>query len=201
MGNSLKVLHVGSGNETTVPNCFNGWEKVRLDIDPEVKPDILANTKDLGDIGKFDGLYNCHILEHVYPHEVNIVLKEWKRVLHDGALCITFVPDLEGVSADDKVIYTSGDGLPVSGIDMIYGHRMFSKDLPHMAHHTGFVKETLEKAFKDAGWGAVKVFRDHIFNLIAITFPEKLTPEKAKEYEEIFAKEKTFMEESCRLES
>jgi len=199
----VRVLHVGSGDETTVPNCFGGMEKFRLDIDPRVKPDIVADTRDMGNIGMFDGLYSCHILEHVYPHEVVKVLKEWKRVLYDDALCITFVPDLEGVKADDEVLYIapqpSGFGMDICGRDMIYGHHLLIEQFPFMAHHTGFVKETLGKAFKDAGWGAVKVIRYSCFNLFVIAFPEKLTPKKAKEYEELFASLDTFMEGSCQV--
>ena len=190
----MRVLHVGAGMETNIPTCFDGWDVFKLDIDPRMKPDILADILDMGNVGKFDGLYSCHVLEHVYPHEVDVALKEFKRVLYDDAICMTFVPDLEGVKADNEVLYKTGSGLGVSGLDLIYGHRVCIEQSKHMAHHTGFIKETLEKAFRDAGFEAVRILRYLSHNLFITAFPKKLTPKKAKEYEALFSKHETFME-------
>lgn len=183
---NLRILHVGCGYSDVLPSWFDDWEQVRLDIDANVKPDVVASMLNMGEIGKFNALYNSHTLEHIYPHEVEIALSEYKRVLCDDGFVMTYVPDLEGISATDEVLFTSAVG-DICGSDLIYGYRKYVRGNPYMAHHTGFVSETLKKAFIDAGFEAVNVERASDHNLFAIAFPKKLTKEKATEYEKFFA--------------
>jgi hypothetical protein len=65
------------------------------------------------------------------------------RVLKPGGCVVVFVPDLEGVEATDEVLYEAPCG-PITGLDLIYGLRS-AWPQPHMAHHTGFVRDTLER--------------------------------------------------------
>ena len=53
----------------------------------------------------YDAVYSSHNIEHVYPYEVNIALKEMYRVLNDTGFVVITCPDLQEVSkfiADDK---------------------------------------------------------------------------------------------------
>ena len=49
-----KFLHIGPGtsykNNTTPIFNSNNWDEVRLDIDPEVKPDILSSMLDMKEV-------------------------------------------------------------------------------------------------------------------------------------------------------
>src|SRR5947209_6815214 len=49
-----RVLHIGCGpvELKKLPTCFHGsgWQEVRLDIDPRVKPDIVANMLDMAPV-------------------------------------------------------------------------------------------------------------------------------------------------------
>lgn len=166
----MKVLHVGCGGGK-VTSHFDGWEEVRLDINPEAKPDIVASMVDLGDIGTFDAVYCSHSLEHLYPHEVKKALAEFKRVTPNGFVFLV-VPDLEGVTLSDEVLYQSGAG-PVTAIDMFYGYTNWLEGTPAMAHHTGFTKAILERALAEAGFAVISVVRDDIYNLVAIAFTSK----------------------------
>lgn len=161
-----KMLHVGCGYQT-LPEWANGCEEVRLDIDESVNPDIVASMTDLGDIGGFDYLLSCHSVEHLYPHQVGIALREFRRVLRDGGSAIIFVPDLEDVKATEDVLYESPAG-SVCGLDMIYGMRNLVEESPYMEHHTGFTKETIEKALTEAGFTKVIVNRLGLYNLMAV---------------------------------
>lgn len=139
--------------------------EVRLDIDPSVQPDIVASIHDLGDIGPFDGVYSSHCLEHLHWDQAETALKEFHRVLDRGGFVVVMVPDLEGIQATEDVVYTTGDGLRVTGLDMFYGYRPYTKDNPFMMHKCGFVAATLKAMMERAGLSHVKT-RSWLWNLI-----------------------------------
>lgn len=157
----MRILHAGCGGDP-LPRQFFGFpddaEEVRLDIDATFKPDILASIVDMGGIGPFDAAYTSHTLEHLYPHEVPVALGEFHRVLRPGGHVICIVPDLEGIKPNLDVVYECPGG-PITGLHMYYGDPRMIPQFPYMAHHCGFVKETLEEVFKDAGFAEVAVIR------------------------------------------
>jgi SAM-dependent methyltransferase len=157
------VLHVGCGGNP-LPDWLDG-EETRLDIDPQHNPDVVASMTDMGDIGGFDLLYCSHSLEHLYPHDVPVALSEFRRVLKDGGQAIVIVPDLEDVTPTSEPLLETPAG-PVCGLDMIYGMSRLIADNEHMAHHFGFIAETLTLALKDAGFSGVRVLRGNDYNLI-----------------------------------
>lgn len=140
------LLHVGCSSDP-LPEWLNGFKETRLDINPTVDPDIVASMLDMGDIGQFDVILCRHALEHLYFHEVQIALDEFKRVLNDGGHVILFVPDLQDVQATEEVLMISPAG-PITGLDLIYGFREAIPTNPYMQHKTGFMKDTLEKALE-----------------------------------------------------
>ena len=160
----LSVLHVGCGSQP-LPAWLAGNVETRLDIDPDCQPDIVASMTDLGEIGPFDMVYSCHSLEHLMPHDVGIALGEFHRVLRPGGIAVVFVPDLEDVKPTTDVLYVSEAG-PISGLDMYYGLHTVTEAQPYMAHHCGFVRETLGDALKAAGFASISVERLDVFNLM-----------------------------------
>lgn len=160
------VLHVGCGT-MRLPDWLHGEPETRLDVDVTCKPDIVANMLDMGNIGGFDILYCSHALEHLYPHQVPVALAEFRRVLKPGGLCMVIVPDLEYVRPTEEVLYESMAG-PITGLDMIYGFRKELETKPYMAHHTGFVPETLNRVLMQAGFRDVRVQNSGSFNLYGI---------------------------------
>lgn len=158
-----KVLLAGSGHDKGAA-LWKDYEVTRLDIDPSVEPDIVASLTDMGAIGPFDVVYCSHALEHLYPHEVHRALVEFYRVLAPGGRAVIVVPDLEGVPATDDVLPGS-TGL--CGLHLYYGDPREIPSNPHMAHHCGFVAETLRAALKAAGFEA-KTQRMGFYNLLGI---------------------------------
>lgn len=183
------VLHVGCGpyKPEKLHSMFRTgeWQEVRLDIDPNVKPDIVASITDLSAIaaGSMDAIFSSHNLEHLYPHEVPLALKEFRRVLKSpqGFALIT-LPDLQQVAqliAEDKLdepAYQSPAG-PIAPLDMLYGHRpSLARGNLFMAHRTGFTAKTLAQELTRAGFARASVGRDGYFNLWGIGYvtpPEK----------------------------
>lgn len=157
-----RVLHVGCGG-MSMPEFLDGYTEVRCDIDRAHNPDIVADMTDLGDIGEFDAVYGCHVLEHLAPHDVKRAMSEFRRVLKRGGAVFMIVPNLQNVRPTRDVVYESDAG-PITGLDMYYGKESFVEDNPYMAHKTGFVPGTLKEAF--AGFVGVGTKDLTVFSLL-----------------------------------
>lgn len=161
------LLHIGCGGDS-LPHWMGEFEEIRLDIDEAHKPDIVADMVSLGSIGTYDAIYCSHALEHLPPHDVTKALNEFYRVLNAEGVAILFVPDLEGVNADDTPLFDSPAG-PICGLDLIYGFRPMLEAKPYMAHRTGFTAKTLRAALECSGFNIARVDRlaDHALMAIA----------------------------------
>lgn len=163
------VLVAGSGPNKMDEWPAHGFTATYLDIEPRTNPDILANITDMGEIGSYDLVFCCHALEHLYPHQVNPALCEFKRVLNPGGMAIVMVPDLEDVKPTNEVLDYPEAG-PITGLHLFYGDHTLIPEFPYMAHHCGFVAETMKYAMKCAGFDAVITERMNQFNLMGIGF-------------------------------
>lgn len=180
----MRVLHVGCGR-ATLPDIYNTFDEVRLDIDPDVNPDVVASMTQLGEIGKFDSVYSSHNLEHLYPNEVPVALSEFRRVLEPNGFLIVLTPDIEGLTICGDVLYESEAG-PITALDLIYGHRSEIPDNPNMAHHTGFTRDILQDELEAAGFEFVVVGRGSLYSLWAIACPQTPPKDKMAEISKLF---------------
>jgi Methyltransferase domain len=188
---AARVLHVGCGayGREKLPPVFrhSDWREIRLDIDPNVSPDFVASITDMRVIpdGVIDAVYSSHNVEHLYPHEVPLALREMHRVLKATGLAFIQLPDLQEVArhiAEGKLedaLYVSSMG-PISPIDILYGHRPSIADGNiFMAHRTGFTGETLGAALIKSGFAAVIVqCVPSAFALTALAFRTAPTDEQ-----------------------
>lgn len=163
------ILHVGCGplGGAFVPEKFDGpgWHEVRLDIDPDVDPDVIGTITDMVAVesGSVDAIWSSHNLEHVFDHEVPLALAEFLRVLRPGGTAYVQVPDLEAPARAilkgrlDGTLYESPAG-PIRPLDMLYGHgAAIAAGRHYMAHRCGFTRQTLAKRMRDAGFSTVDV--------------------------------------------
>ena len=163
------VLHVGCG--PAIPGKlhqrFTGeeWTEVRLDIDPNVKPDIVASITDMRVVesGAVDAIWSSHNLEHLFAHEVPVCLREFYRVLKPGGFVFITLPDMLEIAkliAEDRLeepAYVSAAG-PIAPIDMVFGFRpAIARGNVFMAHRTAFTAKTLRRAFMAANFAQVRV--------------------------------------------
>jgi predicted SAM-dependent methyltransferase len=138
------------------------WKEIRLDIDNTVKPDVVGSLTDMSliETGSVDAVYSAYNLDHIYPHEVPIALKEFYRVLNEDGIALVQCPDIQTVCeliAQDKLLellYESPVG-PIYPIDVIYGHRWYLKNgNEYMAKKVGFTYSALDASFAEAGFKA-----------------------------------------------
>lgn len=175
------VLHVGCGvkNPAKLHKRFQSpdWREVRLDINPDVEPDIVASMTDMQSVEseQFDAIWSSHNLEHLEAMDVPIALGEFVRVLNPGGFLLITLPDLQKVAelvAQDKLedpAYNSPAG-PIAPIDMIFGHRSsIARGNTFMAHRTGFTAKTLKNALERQGFGRVRIERKG-FDLWAVGY-------------------------------
>lgn len=175
------LLHVGCGAskiEQTTPGFNNGsWSELRIDINPLNQPDIIGSMTDMSLVnsGSIDAIFSSHNIEHLYPHEVQIALVEFHRVLNVQGFCVITCPDIQSVCAlvaQDKLLdpaYVSPAG-PIAPIDILFGHRVsMAQGNWYMAHRTGFTEKTLRDNLKEAGFMTVATMkRPHCFDLWAL---------------------------------
>ena len=161
------LLHVGCGpkrkDRTTAGFRSADWQEIRLDIDPSVQPDVTGTMTDMGAVstGSVDAVFSSHNIEHLYPHEVPLALKEFLRVLKDDGFAVITCPDLQSVCAlvaDDKLTeaaYQSPAG-PIAPLDILYGHRPpMARGNLYMAHRCGFTRRVLDHTLRAAGFAVV----------------------------------------------
>jgi len=183
-------LHVGCGhlNKFRCKGFDNdNWKEIRLDIDENVNPDIVGTLTDmkLVETGSVDAVYSSHNIEHIFPHEVPIALREFYRVLKEDGIAVISCPDLQSVCeavAQDKLLeplYESPSG-PICPIDILYGSRkMIAKGNEYMAHKGGFTYSTLNRAFFEAGFKfQFGGRRPGGFDLYLVAFKQKKSEEE-----------------------
>ena len=162
-----QVLHVGCGSATIakMPAGFQdgGWQEVRFDINPDVQPDIVGTITDMTDVqdSSVDAIYSSHNIEHVFAHEVESVLREFRRVLKSDGFAVVTCPDIETVAAHiargrlKDALYVSPSG-PISPLDILYGHgAAIKRGEAYMAHKTAFTARTLTEAMQAAGFAMI----------------------------------------------
>jgi len=154
----------------------SGWRELRLDIDPNVQPDIIANITSMTpvDDATVDGVYSSHNLEHLFAHEVPVALSEFFRVLKPGGVALVTMPDLQAVAAAiandqlEDTLYVAPAG-PICPVDVLYGYRKsIAAGNVFMAHKTGFTARTLRKKLESAGFTQVRVERGQSYDLWGI---------------------------------
>ena len=184
------LLHVGCGyntKENTLKYYDDEWKETRVDINPDVNPDILGTMKDLSNVqnNSYDSVFSAHSIEHVYIHEVNTVLKAFYRVLKQNGFLVITCPDLKSISkliVEDKLLevaYESPAG-SINPADMLWGHSNSIKEgNEFMAHKCGFTKKTLMAALTNAGFKSVAgVEVPKYFDLWAVAQKNKVEKEE-----------------------
>jgi len=176
------ALHVGSGparvDKLHLVFRTPQWREMRLDIDPKVFPDIVADITDMPNVGSgdYDAIWCSHCLEHLDEHAVKLALREFRRVLSAQGFVLITCPDLLEVARlitegrEDETVYTSPAG-DVRPIDMMFGFQpSVAAGNGFMRHCTGFTARRLGRLLREAGFSEARVRTGGNFDLWAIAF-------------------------------
>jgi SAM-dependent methyltransferase len=166
-----RVLNVGCGpnDRLNLHETFRNesWQETRLDIDPSVRPDIVASIVDMQGVEpeSYDAIWSSHNLEHLFAHDVPRALAEFQRVLKADGFALITVPDLQAAAeliAQGKTLdpaYVSPLG-PISPLDIVFGlQASIARGNTHMAHRTGFTRDSLATTLRSSGFPFVQVER------------------------------------------
>ncbi|MCB1765952.1 MAG: class I SAM-dependent methyltransferase [Candidatus Competibacteraceae bacterium] len=172
-------LHIGCGTAgpERLPAVFRGeaWREIRLDIDPAVRPDIVASSADMSTVAdaSVDAVWSSHNLEHLEAHEAPLALQEMYRVLKADGFALITLPDLQAVAQLVamgrlcETVYQSPMG-PITALDMLYGHRKsLAAGNRFMAHRNGFDAKSLGESLLAAGFKEVRVRAGTCYDLWA----------------------------------
>jgi predicted SAM-dependent methyltransferase len=171
------------------PSIFDGWRELRVDIEPAINPDIVADITDLSPIpsNSVDGVWSSHCLEHLYQHQVPVALGEITRILAPGGVACLLVPDLQAIAAyiaADKIhepVYESPAG-PICPHDVVFGFgKQIANGFTHMAHRCGFTPSAMVAYLKGAAFGQCVVMRRQGFELAALAHKTAWTSEGERE--------------------
>jgi hypothetical protein len=161
------VLNVGGGSKVVpLPDFYNGYEHVLLDIDGTYGANIVMDARKLelweGDLPYFDAVYCSHNLEHYYVHDVPVVLRGMFRLLKPGGTVEIRVPDLQVVFdalALGADLFDVAYGT-VLWHDMVYGMSCeIVRRGEGWAHKTGFTEARLRRVLKDAGFADIQLVK------------------------------------------
>jgi predicted SAM-dependent methyltransferase len=142
-------LHLGCGNKK-----LSGYKSV--DIRPEVKPDVVADVRDLHmfDNNSVDEVYFCHGLEHIPEDEVHEALEEWQRILKPGSWLYLAVPDFEMLVG----MYCNGEWTLAPPITSAL---MGGQDYDHNFHYSLWDEHKLRMALESAGFHHISRYHAH----------------------------------------
>jgi hypothetical protein len=157
------VLNVGGGSRAIpMPKHYEGWRCDRLDIDPQIRPDICLDARAMTQLppATYDAVYCSHNLEHYTRRDAAKVVKGFRHVLRPDGLVEVIVPDLgalfkrvveEKLDIDD-VLYNSPNA-PVLVRDVIYGfHAQVDSGNDFYIHKTGYTPKSLWNLFVANGF-------------------------------------------------
>ena len=166
----MRLLNVGGGPTRTVPDKYADYTQDLLDVDPDVKPDIVCDARELQTLpaNTYDVVYCSHTLEHFYKHDIARVLAGFMHVLKPGGLAQVNVPNVwklfEAMQKNnldlDDVWYRSGP-IPITFHDVLYGwHIPMANGNLHYAHKSGFTSLSIGRVMSEAGFDPVMIGED-----------------------------------------
>ena len=159
-------LHIGCNptHKDRTARAFNtpDWTEQRLDIDASLSSDITGIVTDMSAVANasVDAIFSSHNIEHLYPHEVPVALKEFLRCSN-----LTVLPSLParpsiglrpGRAKQTHRAGLHGPSRTHHPLGILYSHRpSMARGNLYMAHRRSFARKVLERTLKAAGFKTV----------------------------------------------
>ena len=140
----MRVLDIGCGDKTECQTIFPNEDITTLDVDPALKPDIVADvTEKLPITKKYDTVFMSHVIEHIPRLEVVPAIRNAAEVLKVGGKIYIITPSLEWAAR--KIL--EEENLHVSVLASLFG----SQENEWSFHRCGFTMMLLRQAVRMAG--------------------------------------------------
>ncbi len=164
----MRVLDLGCGFSMSSQRLWPEAEIVRVDLNPETKPDVLADVRKLpDDLGQFDAIMASHILEHLERTEAVGTVKHWASFLKGDGEIYIFVPDL--VWAAEQLIRQR---VTIQVLMHIYGGGQGHQD----QHRWGYTMLLLRSLLHQAGLQVTEARTGYY----GVVYPEGAEPVMAR---------------------
>jgi predicted SAM-dependent methyltransferase len=141
-----KILEIGGypKPQAQLMPFWEGAEFLQLNIDPEAKPDILADAENIPPEyhEQFDGVFASHVLEHFSYWNSEKVLAGWVDCLKVGGELHVVVPSWE---------WTARQVLSENPSPATYGHSFAGHVNPWDVHLAMFTMRRLRHIFEKIG--------------------------------------------------
>lgn len=89
------VLEIGANIRPQAQFIYPNAKILTMDIDKQLKPDIVMDAGKMNFDSKFDGILASHVLEHFPYFDILTVLDRWKKALVPGGKLHIIVPSWE----------------------------------------------------------------------------------------------------------
>jgi len=136
------LIHIGNGNQ---------HDERYINIDARPLPNVHIVSKRIHKLNKFkdnsvDLIYVCHIMEHVKYFDLDVVFKEFFRVLKPNGLLRISVPDFDNIIN----IYNKND----NDINTIKNMLLGGQDYKYNFHYSVFNKKYLQEKLLNQGFNS-----------------------------------------------
>lgn len=135
-------LHIGCGHR-----YIPGFIHIDARKLPHVDYVTPADKLDMFQDNSVDLIYACHILDHLGRSEVDVVLKEWYRILVPGGILRIAVSDFEKLA---EVYMRTKD------LKLLLGPLLGRQDYPENTHYMIFDFQYLSEVLTGAGFKNIR---------------------------------------------
>lgn len=151
----IVVVEIG-GNIRPQAKVVPYWTEAKVlsvDIDPEQKPDIVADAANLYETlpeelrGNLDGVFASHVLEHFSYWQTERVLTNWKSCLKDKGELHILVPSWE---------WAAREVLSEKPSPALFGHSFAGQVNEWDVHLTMFTMRNLRRLFEKIGLSVIR---------------------------------------------
>lgn len=150
-------LHLGCG-----PNILEGYINVEgeyMKDHPEIALHDLTEILPISN-DTIDEILSVHVIEHIMPHDVPLMLQDWLRVLRPGGKVAIEWPDLykmcKFLVEDPSRFYSKNSKILKRGVAGIFGNIERYRDIA-MLHKWGYSADSLKILLTENGFVNVSV--------------------------------------------
>lgn len=174
------ILNVGGGSRN-LPEKYNGWKQILVDIDPNVNPDVCCDALELQkyiSIESIDAVYCSHAIEHFYKHDIPKLLAGFHYVLKNDGFVELHTPNFKHMIQElisrnldvHDVWYRVYNDMPITFHDTIHGwNKAMEKGNLFYAHRCSFTPVSLNNDLLKANFKDIKIFEEG-GNLMAVAY-------------------------------